>query len=242
MKATPTTDFLALVFASLFPLGMTYLYFVVLAADPENSWLLQAYSAGKLLQFPFPLVYVFLFHRHRFPQPRRSAGGIGLGVAFGVLVGLFIVGAYWGWLKHSDLIARTPANLWDKVRGFGLATPLGFLFLGIFICLIHSGLEEYYWRWFVFGWMNDYLPTWLAILLSSVAFMLHHVVVLWVYFPDHFWSVAVLFSLFVAVGGGVWAWIYGRSGSLWGPWISHVLADVAILIVGYDLIRGYFPA
>jgi uncharacterized protein len=44
-----------------------------------------------------------------------------------------------------------------------------------------------------------------------------------------------LFSLSVAVGGAFWAWLYQRTGSLYGPWLSHLLVDAAIFLVGYDL-------
>ena len=54
-----------------------------------------------------------------------------------------------------------------------------------------------------------------AILLSSLAFMAHHVVVLGVYFADHFWLAAVPLALCVACGGAFWAWLYQRTGSIW---------------------------
>ena len=40
----------------------------------------------------------------------------------------------------------------------------------------------------------------------------------------------------VAVGGAFWAWLYQRSGSLAGPWLSHLVADAGIFFVGYQLI------
>jgi len=49
-----------------------------------------------------------------------------------------------------------------------------------------------------------------------------------------------LLSLGVAVGGIFWAWLYHRSGSLYGPWLSHLLIDAAIFVVGYDLVSDLF--
>jgi membrane protease YdiL (CAAX protease family) len=77
---------------------------------------------------------------------------------------------------------------------------------------------------------------WPAIIVSSVGFMAHHVIVLSVYF-GWFSPASVFFSLAVAVGGATWAWIYYRSGSLVGPWASHLLVDVGIFVVGFDLVR-----
>jgi membrane protease YdiL (CAAX protease family) len=107
--------------------------------------------------------------------------------------------------------------------------------MAAFIAVAHAALEEYYWRWFVFGRLRRHLAVGAAAVLSGLAFMGHHVLVLAVYFPGRFWGAAVPLSLAIAVGGVVWAWLYHRSGSLLGPWLSHVLVDAAIMLIGYDL-------
>jgi membrane protease YdiL (CAAX protease family) len=66
----------------------------------------------------------------------------------------------------------------------------------------------------------------------------HHVVILGGFFPGHFWEIVLPFSLAIAVGGVVWAWMYERSGSLLGPWLSHLIVDVALMAVGYRLAFG----
>ena len=75
---------------------------------------------------------------------------------------------------------------------------------------------------------------------SSLAFMAHHVFVLAYYFPGRFWIAAVPFSLGVAFGGGLWAWLYHRFQSLYAPWVSHLLADAAIMVIGYDMANRYW--
>ena len=42
----------------------------------------------------------------------------------------------------------------------------------------------------------------------------------------------------VAAGGAMWAWLYQRTGTIYSSWISHLLIDAAILIVGYDMVFG----
>src|SRR5690606_17666993 len=104
--------------------------------------------------------------------------------------------------------------------------------------LVHSLAEEYYWRWFVFAQLRRIIPLAPAIGLSSLAFMAHHVIVVGSYLRDNPLAM-IFFSLSVAVGGAVWAGLYQRSGSLVGPWLSHLLVDAGIMIVGYDLIWGF---
>lgn len=111
-----------------------------------------------------------------------------------------------------------------------------FIALGAFYAVFHSLLEEYYWRWFVFQRLQRLWALTPAIGLSSIAFMAHHVILMAVFFG---WSSpwTYFFSLSVAVGGAVWAWLYARSGSIYAPWLSHLLVDAAIFSIGYDLAK-----
>lgn len=238
-KAAPCRDSIALIVAGLAPLGLAWLGFVHLAndADREQSPLAVVYSLGKIAQFAFPAVYVWLFERRRLTIP-LAARGLGVALAFAGLVNVGMAGLYLGLLQRASWIAETPAKIFGKLEEFGLATPAGYLGIGLFLCVVHSLLEEYYWRWFVFGWLRRLVPVDWAMILASVGFMLHHVVILAVYLPGQFWTLAVPLSLAVAVGGYAWAWMYQRSGSLLGPWISHMLVDAGILLIGYEMLRG----
>jgi membrane protease YdiL (CAAX protease family) len=98
-------------------------------------------------------------------------------------------------------------------------------------------LEEYYWRWFVFGQLRRWIPVGAAIAVSSLAFTAHHVLVLRFYFGGFSLPTGIL-SLAVASGGVFWAWLYQKSGSLYGPWLSHALIDAALFLIAYDLMRS----
>jgi uncharacterized protein len=235
-------DAVALLFAMTFPAAMAWVYFVALAGtDPGANPALQfALGAGKVVQFTFPLVYVWLFERGRLRPAAPTARGLGYGLGFGLLVGACVWGLYLLLRRYTPWLDATPAAAHRKLAEFGLDTPQGFLALAAFVALAHSLFEEYYWRWFVFGRLRRYLPTAAAVVLSSLAFMGHHVVVLGVYFPGRFVTLALPLALGVAVGGGVWAWLYARTNSLYAPWLSHVLIDAAIMAVGYDMLAPYW--
>jgi len=235
-------DHLALAFALIFPGIMAWVYFVALAGEGrhENPGLLIAFGVGKFVQFTFPLVYVWWFEPERLRPALPTRAGLRMALVFGLAIAAGIFGLYFGWLKDSGLISEAPAKVYAKVREFGMATPARFVVLAAFISLVHSAMEEYYWRWFVFGWLRKSLALGPALVLSNLAFMAHHVIVLGVYFPERFWMLALPFSIAVAVGGGVWCWIYERSRSLLGPWLSHILIDAAIMAVGYDMMMGFW--
>lgn len=230
-----------LVFAMCFPGVMAWVYFVALAqtrsADGRpGAGAFSAYLLSKIVQFGLPLVWVGSFERHRLRPAVPRFNGLALGLSFGLVVAALIVSVYHGLLADSQVLAATPARIRDKLILFHADTPARYLLLGVFIAGIHSLLEEYYWRWFVFGELRRRIPLGPAIGLSSLAFMAHHVIVLAVYFPQSFFTAAVPFSLCVAAGGAVWAWLYQRTGTIYSSWISHLVIDVAILAVGYEMV------
>jgi membrane protease YdiL (CAAX protease family) len=162
---------------------------------------------------------------------------VAVGVAFGLAVAAGMLGLYHGVLKGSAVLAAAEPQIRAKVAGFGINSVWQYAALAAFYSVIHSLLEEYYWRWFVFGQLRRIIPLGGAIAISSLGFMAHHVLVLGKYFG--FDSPATwLFSSCVAVGGALWAWLYHRTGSLLGPWLSHLLVDAAIFAIGFDLVRG----
>lgn len=226
-------EWAAIAFAATLPTAVTWVYFDALA-DQTPSTQQIAYTAGKILQFAFPLVWVFLVCREKLRRPRPRPEGLVVGIAFGALVMAAMLLVYFFWLKSASVFEGPAEQIRAKIAGLGLSAPWKMIALGAFYSLFHSLLEEYYWRWFVFARLRRQISLPGALILSGIAFMAHHVLLLAVYFG---WSspATYVFALSVAVGGIVWGWIYERSRSLVGPWLSHLLVDAAIFIIGYDI-------
>jgi uncharacterized protein len=161
---------------------------------------------------------------------------MGLGIAFGLLVGAGMAALYWAGLRNWLAATGAATMIRIKIEEFRAGSPIRYAALALFLAVAHSLMEEYYWRWFVFGRLRRLVTLPAAVGLSSLAFMAHHVIVLGRFFPNDFWSAVVPLSLCIAAGGGFWAWLYQRSGSVYAPWVSHLLVDAAILAVGYDLV------
>ena len=45
-----------------------------------------------------------------------------------------------------------------------------------------------------------------------------------------------MFGLLVGVGGVLWSLLYAKHKTLYGVWISHMIVDLSIMVIGYDLI------
>lgn len=215
--------------ALLFPSLATWAYFMLLSGSPAMG---PVYTASKVLQFSLPLVATIYLFRRRISFFKGGLRGTSTGLVFGALVAAAIVALYLCYLRQAPVFAMFGERLTEKLTGLGAATPLRFAILAVFLSLFHSLLEEYYWRWFVFGELLRRITRWAAYVIASVGFSAHHFLVVLAYFGAEQLPWVVFFSLGVAVGGAMWCWLYERYDSLFAPWISHLLVDVALLSVG----------
>jgi membrane protease YdiL (CAAX protease family) len=229
----PIRDWAAVLFALVLPTVVTLAYFVL--ADDYSPETQQAiYGAAKTFQFLFPIAYVLLIQRQKPRLLPLSSQGIGLGIAFGLIIASAMLALFHLALKDAPFFDAAEGEMRDKITDMDLGSPPVFIGVGVFYSLIHSLLEEYYWRWFVFGQLGRLTRLVPAIVVSALGFMAHHVLVIGTYFG--FYSPATwIFSFCVAIGGAFWAWLYHRSGSLIGPWLSHLLVDAAIFTAGYEI-------
>jgi len=237
-RTPPNRDLWIVWLAIAFPALFTLVYFVLLAGT-ASVWQQAAYGAGKLIQFLIPAFWVMLVNRERprFRLPRIRDFAIGAGLGLALFAGLFVL--YYA-LEPASFLNDLREEVRKKLDDLGVQSAPAFAALAIFYSLIHSGLEEYYWRWFVFGRLRRLGSFGAAVAISSLGFMAHHVVILGVFFG---WStgagilITILASAAIAIGGAIWAWLYDRTGSLYAPWVSHAFIDAAIFAVGYDMIR-----
>ena len=210
-----------------------WIYFVTFADAP---FMLVVYSVCKVVQFSFPLAWVFLI-RSKHQEPAAPATR---NLAAGALSGLAVVSVMWAVyltvIDGGDLALEASPRIASRIVAIGATSPAKFLALTLFFSVIHSLLEEYYWRWFVFGRLRIYWSGALAVIVSSIAFAGHHLIVLYAFIgPGQYWWMTVPLSLAVAFGGGLWAWLYERSGSLFSPWLSHTVVDLGIMAIGYHM-------
>ena len=225
--------------AMVLPTLVTWVYFVVLA-DAPAAMQQTAYSIGKVAHFTLPVAWLIYTRRKQWREGMTfRVEGTLIGFAFGAVVAGAMIALYFLALKPMGFFDGPAEEIRAKVSGMAIDAAWKFAALGLFYSLVHSFMEEYYWRWFVFRQLNQHTSLAVAIVVSSLGFMAHHVILLAQYFG---WGSPAtwFFSLSVAVGGAAWAWIYARSKSIAGPWVSHLLIDAAIFVIGYDLVKATF--
>lgn len=142
-------NLVAILFAIVFPTIVTLAYFVVLAGQP--SALQQgSYAVGKVIQFGFPAFWVFVILRERLSCACPNRRGVGIGVAFGLVVAVAMLGLALLWLKPIGFFDQPSDAIRAKIKDLGLDSVPKYAAASIFYALCHSLMEEYYWRWFVF--------------------------------------------------------------------------------------------
>lgn len=239
------SDGIVIGIAMLAPTLMTWLYFFVLAGQGTTTRVV--YGASKVITGLLPLVW-FLWLRYQSsrsdasyssaadPTPRYLLS-LKLGLDFGLFTIAGMLVMYYVWLCDLALLKTTSAIVQTKLTDAGVNSLYSFVFMAGFLSVIHSAFEEYYWRWFVFGRLRTAMPWIYAALISSVGFMLHHILVLYAFLPGSVGLLfVVLFSVAICVGGFIWCCIYQYTGSLLGAWIAHLAADVGIMWCGWDIV------
>jgi membrane protease YdiL (CAAX protease family) len=223
---------LALIPALSLPFVASLFYFVLFS---EHLFARVMYGAAKLFMLIWPLVALHFLAREPICWaglwPARSWRFLGFGLATGAVIMALMWGLERGPL--GQLLQESAPAIRVKAAALGVLDH--YWAFGLFLALFHSFLEEYYWRWFVFGWLRRVVPRGLAHLVAGACFAAHHVVIATQYFP---WGWGWLLGGLTGMGGILWSWMYERQNSLAGPWLSHVLADLGILAVGHQVVFG----
>ena len=198
------------------------------------------YLGSKLVQFSLPVAWWAAVRPHWTEAGLRpkGRGDVLVGLASGLALAAVLAAAL-ALLAASPVASEAAARIRATLDDFRISTPAQYLALAAGLSVVHSLLEEVYWRAFVFRRLATWLPSRLAVALASAAFASHHLIVAARYAPaGRFWTLAVPATAGIAVAGAHWCDLYRRRGSLLAPWLSHLLVDAALMGMGYVLIWG----
>ncbi|ACC98339.1 Abortive infection protein [Elusimicrobium minutum Pei191] len=216
--------------AMLIPFAASVFYFNILDGKALAKHI---YALSKLFIFIWPVLCVFFIIKTPVDFKallRFKAKPVFLGLFWGA----FIFTAAFIFL-HFHPFASAAQNgaeaVKSKALNFGVMEH--YFLYSVFISFFHSLLEEYYWRWFVFGRLLKVMGRVGAILLSASAFGLHHFIICNFYFSLGW---ALFLTLCVITGGIIFNILYEKEKTLISPWLAHMGADLAIMYAGYLII------
>lgn len=215
----------------LLPGLTTLIYF---QADPPSNQIL--YVFGKLFYLSLPLY--FYFKTRKFPWKFSSLEGqkalILLAFTLAVFFSALIMASWIGWA--SPLFMTLGENLSLKLQDFGLRSSLGFWGVAIFTSFLNSFMEEIYWRWAA---IEKLTPLWgktATVLLTAFFFSFHHIAALHSYLGWSYFSTTLAFSFATSIGALFWSWLYLKTKNLFWCWVSHILIDISIMYIGYQIL------
>jgi membrane protease YdiL (CAAX protease family) len=220
----------ALLPALLLPTLSALVYFVIFNEAAVSK---PIYIATKIFTLLWPIIATVWVLQQRLGIGSASGAQHRRSVLPGLLIGLAILAVMVVWMKSpiNHLILAGGQGVREKLESLGF---LGhFIPFAIFVTLVHSFMEEFYWRWFVFGNLRKVLTLPAAHGLAAVGFASHHLVLTCQFYP--FWFAFGL-SICVAIGGLIWSLLYQRYQSLLGSWICHLCVDAGLMWVGYQMI------
>lgn len=219
-----------LVPACILPLIGALFYFVIFANAQSKVQLI--YGLTKVFTLAWPLIALWVLGELNWPGVtscfRWNTGAILLGLGLGGLICLGMLGLMQ--TPVGEMVYNSSEAMKAKVHSMGIVHY--YWAFALVISVIHSLLEEYYWRWFVFDQLTKCTSEWSAHLIAGLAFSAHHLVVTSQYFST-LW--AWLFGLAVGVGGIFWSMLYRRTGSILPIWFSHILVDLGIFWIGWQV-------
>ncbi len=203
-----------------------YLYFILFK---DESFAQAIYFATKASIVIWPLVWITASRKY---FAKMFGGQKNKSIIWGTISGIAILLAVAvTYFFLSDFLTQFSTNFRTKAEDLNFLKH--YILFSFFLSVIHSFIEEYYWRWFIFNGLKLKMKVLSAAIIGSLGFASHHFLILTEFFPLYLSAIGTA-TIFAA--GLMWSRIYIKSGNIWGGWISHFCADMAIMTVGYFLI------
>lgn len=188
-----------------------------------------AYFLSKVWILALPIVWTLWVDRQRLSLSPARKGGFGVASGLGLVIAVSIAGGFW--LFGDRIIDATVVRNAAIANGIG-SLPIYLAFVA-YLTFVNSLLEEFVWRWFVFRKCETLVGGGAAVICSALFFTIHHVFALKAQMD---WTPTLLGSAGVFIGGAVWSWCYLRFRSVWPGYVSHLIVDAAVFVVGWYLI------
>ncbi|HQH28102.1 MAG TPA: type II CAAX endopeptidase family protein [Oligoflexia bacterium] len=212
------------------PFISSLFYFVLFS---EHIFARYLYGATKLFTLLWPITVATLVLKEPGPCFSLYDKLHWKALPWGVLSGAAVVVLMFALMETEigGVMAASTPQIREKAVALGILNY--YWSFALFLSIIHSLIEEYYWRWFVYGTLRRLLASPAAHLIAGLSFAAHHVVV-----ASEFFSLpwGIVLGTLVGAGGIIWSLLYQKQGTLSGAWVSHILVDLGIMGVGWKLL------
>ena len=185
-----------------------------------------AYILSKVLFISLPICYWLLTRI----SPVEHRGALR---TFAIVSGLALCAAIFFIAQvFIEFIRPEAENIYRTLSVLGLTE--NFLLYSAGIIVLNSLVEEFFWRYSIYGGLKSYFSIPVAMIVSSIGFAGSHML----YFIGLFDSLAIIVFLTLAsfTFGCFWVWLYERTRSVPHVWINHMLVNLPLFYVEYLII------
>ena len=185
----------------------------------------------KILFFlALPMLF-FIINKRDFDEFKKlfvfKKNGILKALLLGILVYLVIIIGYF-LLKSIIDFSNVTSSL---TSGMGI-TAENFLYVSLYISLMNSFLEEFFFRGYGFITLKKYTSRRFAYIFSSVIFAIYHVGMLVDMF--NIWT-SLLLLVGLIIGGCIFNYLNEANDNIYPSWFVHMFANFAINTIGFIL-------
>lgn len=185
----------------------------------------------KILFFlALPMLF-FVINKRDFDEFKKlfvfKKNGILKALLLGLLVYLVIIIGYF-LLKSIIDFSNVTTSL---TSGMGI-TAENFLYVSLYISLMNSFLEEFFFRGYGFITLKKYTSRRFAYIFSSVIFAIYHVGMLVDMF--NIWT-SLLLLVGLIIGGCIFNYLNEANDNIYPSWFVHMFANFAINTIGFIL-------
>ena len=177
-----------------------------------------------------PMMF-FIIHKEDFADFKKlfvfKKGGLLKSLILGVGVYAVIL---LGYLFTRNIIDYSNVTS-SLTEGMGI-TAENFIFVSLYISLMNSFLEEFFFRGYVFITLKKYTSRKIAYIFSSSIFAVYHVGMLIGMFQ---FGALVILLLGLIVGGCIFNYLNELNDNIYPSWFVHMFANFSINTVGFIL-------
>lgn len=120
----------------------------------------------------------------------------------------------------------------DRLNELASINLNSIIFIGAYIIIFNSILEEYFWRSFIFEEFSKIIKPIPAFIISATAFSFHHVVFFYNWFSP-------LFFLLITIGligyALIMNFIWQKYRELFSCWLVHAMVDIVQIYIAYQI-------
>ena len=177
-----------------------------------------------------PMMF-FIIHKEEFADFKKlfvfKKGGILKALILGIGVYAVIL---LGYLFTRNIIDYSNVTS-SLTEGMGI-TAENFIFVSLYISLMNSFLEEFFFRGYGFITLKKYTSRKIAYIFSSSIFAVYHVGMLIGMFQ---FGALVILLLGLIVGGCIFNYLNELNDNIYPSWFVHMFANFSINTVGFIL-------